>query len=225
MVGFENFDASRIDSLWKFCRGDTAISEFENWLYALEDLEAVVGTDCYLHMISIDFRNSKDVECFKLWIKGRLPKTAMCICHTIAEDQPVKLGTWEDGAFNVVERNAFGKFWVHRISCVVCGVQWLVACDELIYDEWVHRRDLGGEWPEVDTYRKLLQLLKRKGAYVGYMDPMNSIEIPHAIETLARETPNIKLSDLEKLLPVDSDVIKKHALDVISTGKVSIDVA
>ena len=107
-------------------------------------------------------------------------------------------------------------FWMHRVHCRVCATEWWLVEEGRIYDVWILFRGWANS-PKVDTYRGLLALAVEKGARVRYVDPYASIEIPSAIEELAKETPGIAVSELARLLLVPLEIIGFHA------GRVSQD--
>jgi len=49
------------DYLWYFIRGDTDVSEFEQWVYKTTELEERVDPETYLEIVSVDFSNTGDV--------------------------------------------------------------------------------------------------------------------------------------------------------------------
>ncbi len=107
--------------------------------------------------------------------------------------------------------------------CKNCKTQWTVAQDNNIYDVWIVVRSARDDTAKVNTYRGLLSQAVTFGAMVRYGDPMHSVELPWAIEELARETPGISVTELTALLPVDRDVVMHHARAVLSGTGVSID--
>ena len=44
------------ETLFRFLEGDICLSDFENWVYGSVELEALIGEDLYLELVSVDFR-------------------------------------------------------------------------------------------------------------------------------------------------------------------------
>lgn len=218
-----NLSPQAIDFCWRFVRGDVDAPSFESWLYDAKDLDRALGPDAYLDAISVDFADAKQVANFKHTLKEKLPQVADCACHLMPSKTILPHSVSTVTAFEFVEREVSSLRWLHRVACTHCQTVWLAAIDSRIYDVWIMARGASADMPEVKTYHGLLETAVKLGANVRYDDPMNSVEIPAAINILAQETPGIALSTIVALLPVDHSVTRHHALNAISENKVRID--
>ena len=212
-----------LDCFWRFARGDMEASEFENWLYSNEGTQLALGEDPYLNAISVDYRDGQRVADFRAELRKSLPHPADCECHTISDWGLVILGQWSPDNFEVVQRETSSPYWLHSLVCKECQTRWTVAEDSRIYDVWIVVRVASFDMAKVNSYSGLLSLAVSSGAMVRYDDPIHSIELPAAIEELAREKPGISLTELTGLLPVDREIVDHHARDVIAKSRVSID--
>jgi len=106
--------------------------------------------------------------------------------------------------------------------CKICGTHWYVAEEGRIYDVCIVTRSENADLQYLRSYRGLLAASRDSGATVHYDTPMVSWELPAAIKTLADETPNISLSDLTALLPIDRAVTRHHATYLIKKYKTRI---
>jgi hypothetical protein len=219
----ENLDSETLDHYWRFVRGDLMASSFESWLYSNPKLENMIGENAYLEAISVDFRNPKTVAVFKAKMRKWLPAPAECSCHRIPDRGFIDPCEWSSDWLDFVEREIDGLFWLNRAICKKCGTMWLIAVDTLIYDVLLLARNLEGAWPDVQSYRGLLNATRKTGNWFQYVDPMNSMELATAIERLAKETPGITLSELVELLPIDRDVARHHAVVVARNHGLRID--
>ncbi|MEO8530351.1 MAG: hypothetical protein ABI459_03955 [Deltaproteobacteria bacterium] len=215
-------DVAILSALWRFVRGDTPADQFENWVYVSSNLEAALGSETYLDIISVDYTHPQRVADLKAQLDKALVPPNPCLCHTVRSGGCVRFGLWTVDDFDITENAVDGKWWLHRLSCRVCHTGWLVAADERIYDLWLAFREPITPPPDILTYRGLLAAARNTGECVGYVDPLHSWEIPAAIQDLARETPGIALSEIVDLLPIDRHVAHKHAVKVMAEHGVNI---
>ena len=211
-----------LEKCWAFVRGDIDVSEFENWLYFESIAELALGTDAFLDAVSTDFGNPKRVNDLRHRLSEWLPAPAACHCHQFPNGQLTTMGSTSPDTFDDTDVRIDPLYWMRRVQCRVCGTQWWLVEECRIYDVWMLYRGWSNR-PEVDTYRKLLALAVEKGAGVRYVNPYGSIEIPAAIEDLAKETPGIAVNELRRLIQVPVEVIRFHAGRVAQDVGVNID--
>ena len=211
-----------LEKCWAFVRGDMDISGFENWLYFDNIAELALGPDVFLDAVSTDFGNSKRVNDLRHRLSEILPAPAACQCHTIPSGRLSTMGSASPDTFTHSDGRTALFYWMHRVQCRVCATEWWLVEGGRIYDVWILFRGWANR-PKVNTYRGLLALAVEKGARVRYVDPYVSIEIPAAIEDLAKETPGIAVSELARLLLVPLDIIRFHAARVSQDFGLNID--
>lgn len=203
-----------LDRFWRFVRGDMETRIFESWLYSSDEIEKALGAEEFLDTISVDFRDAKQVAEFKAYLRQNLSKAAGCDCYSLPDKGSVRLGEWPSDRFEVIEREIDGIWWLHRLKCKKCRTIWHVAAEERIYDVWLLQRGPIPSQTQLRTFRDLLMAAKASGAIVRYAEPTVSWEIPAAIQELAEETPGIACSEIERLLPVDAEIVRQHARQV-----------
>jgi hypothetical protein len=211
------------DEVWRFMRDDLIPDAFEAWLYAGDEAEKTLGERGFLEAISINYSNPRQVADFKAYLRRILRPPFDCDCHLQPDVGSVMLGRWSSQRLEAVEREIGAIWWLHRMKCTVCGTIWKIAAEERIYDVWLLWRDSFPWPPEILTYHGLLMAAKDSGASVYYLDPGESIEIPAAIQSLAEETPGLACSTIAALLPVDEEIVRRHARDVALRHKLQID--
>jgi len=160
---------------------------------------------------------------------------AACFCRELQDLCDVGMGH-EDDAFRTLDKRAdFGEgcWWLSLFSCSNCGQDWLVACEQRVYDVWFLKRTSDevaeqivelNRWPDVfHSYAELLKLALERGHRVCYLDPADSIELFGAIEDLAKAKPNISLLELCQLLPIDLGTARKISKKVVVKTGARID--
>ena len=209
-MSYSDLSPNQLTSFWMYVRGDSSDEKFEEWLYKDAEIEEVLGSHDYLEAISVDFRQSQNIADFKAMLAKALPSLAPCSCHTKPNYSFVTLGDWSTNDFELAEREIDGLFWLHRLVCKTCGTNWMVAEEGVIYDVRLIFRGIEANVSAVSTYHGLLKAAANTGAFFGYADPMNSIEIPIAIKSLIEETPNIPIDEIIAILPVPKLVVEHH---------------
>ncbi len=209
-------DPETLDAFWRFARGDTEAGDFEAWLYAGEDLETVLGQNAYLDAISVDFHDAKRIAEFRGQLHERLPSPYACDCHTIADfgshvDYVIG-GSTVDEVFDCTRTDLYD--WLYRLTCVTCSTRWIAAHDEDLTIVMV--RD-----PAADTKKVPSPYIVVRLAIETDHSLLPSLLQP-AIEELAREMPGISLTDLQRHLPTDQEVLRQQALEVVARTGLSI---
>jgi hypothetical protein len=160
---------------------------------------------------------------------------AACICNELQDLCDIGMGH-EDNAFRTLDKRAdFGEecWWLSLFSCSNCGQDWLVACEQRVYDVWFLKRTRAEiakqivelrQWPSVfRSYAELLRLALERGHSVCYLDPADSIELSGAVEDLAKAKPGITISELYALLPIDLSTTRHIARKVCRQTGVVVD--
>jgi hypothetical protein len=222
VMTMKNLGPGLVAVFWRFVRGDMDAEAFEDVLHASDKIASEMGSEDHLHAISVDFRDARQVQYLREYLRGRLPSPADCKCHAIPNRGSVHLGQWPSSAFDTIEREVEGLWWFDRMRCRACGTVWWVAREERIYDVWIVSRDKTEAQLHIGTYRALLEAARASGAFVRYADPYEAVSIPAVIEELALERPGIACSEIVKLLPVEPEVVKWHARRVASLTEVDI---
>ena len=112
--------------------------------------------------------------------------------------------------FDHLEGGIANLFGMHLAQCRVCATEWRVVEAGRIHDVWILFRGWANR-PVVDTGRGLLALAVEMGTRVRDVDRQVSMEIPAAIENLAKETPGIAVGELAWLPLIPPDVLRFHA--------------
>ena len=227
-----------IEKLWAFVRGDTAIHEFENWVYNESSLEALLGSEFYLELISTDFKDPNETYETSSKIKeflGNFPKN--CECITIANIDISALGSEREllifNSLEEIKSHGDPYWWLSLCRCKICHQNWLVAQETRHYDENCYKRLNQGiaeeilhtnNWPPYfKKYEELLLLCKTTGRKVMYVDPINSIELFYTISDLAKENPNIKILRIMELLNLDAETASILCKKIVQKENVLID--
>ncbi|MDP9119012.1 MAG: hypothetical protein M3M93_01875 [Actinomycetota bacterium] len=236
--------------LWKFIRGDEPTHAFERWVYQDKELEAELGGDLYLEVISTDFRDPEGAEGLRKRLGSfarSLPGPA-CLCIRLRDLDIVDMGffpapapafeqdrEWShEDVFRTLERvHVRGDpwWWLWAARCSSCGQAWLVGQEERHNDIFCLRRMEEGElraieadsrWPrDFDSYERLLQLGHDAGRSVRFVDPLDS-SLRYRVEDLALARPGIKVSEIAELLSLDLALAVELARRVMSTSGVAI---
>lgn len=134
-----------IANLWKFIRGDTATEEFEQWVYASDDLKRWLGNDLYLWCLGIKYHDPRRVWEFKqelqMVVDGLAPRD--CKCLTWNDHQKIQLGLGEDW-LTIRDRFVFLRKrtpWLSLMQCPTCGAIWYTALDTDGDDYFLRRLD------------------------------------------------------------------------------------
>lgn len=139
-----------------------------------------------------------------------------CICSDLPDDTHINMGCEKfDWPFiatveNVKDRGGH-PCWLHSARCRVCGQDWLIASDELIYDvyhvlkiapEQAHRIECRNEWPvQFQTYEELLSRGTKLGIQCIFFDEIAG-SLVWCVEELRRERPEITDREIARLLGI-----------------------
>jgi hypothetical protein len=221
-----SFRDSFLADLWRFLRGDGAVAEFEQWIYAhSEELESRVGKQLALEILASNFRSREAVAGVKQLLRDYAERESQldCRCITLPTVAVIDMGEESEPVLATIEeRRARGEpfWWLWCGECTRCGQWWLVAQEERQNDVFCLRRLADGEstalvghnlWPpDFDSYEALLRLGLDAGKGVRFAEPEGANSLRWTIADLAKARPGIRVSELAKLLNLDIDTA--HAL-------------
>lgn len=234
--------------LWRFVRGDESVRALERWAYAEPTLEARLGADLYLELISTDFRDSEAVWSLRERLGSYLRSLpgSGCCCIRLRDLETVDMGLFRAPApafepdrewshedvmdtLEEVRRRGEPYWWLWAARCTACGQAWLVGSEERQNDLFCLRRldeaelravEEQGRWPEdFDSYERLLQIGREAGRSVRFVDPLAS-SLGDTMADLARARPGIKVSELAGLLSIDIDL----AVELARRAETQVDV-
>ena len=228
---------SRIESIWRFIRGDMKVQEFEQWVYSENTLEKMLGKTLYLETISVNYSDKDALRKIKKLLSEYARQTSplQCKCIQLSDIAVVATGEESKAVFQHMEEIAKRGdpfWWLSLEHCRECNQWWLVASEERHNDVYCLRRldsQTADEilnknsWPDCfDRYETLLRLGQHTGISVRFVDPMDS-SLAWTIADLAKERPGIAISEIAKLLSLDMDVAKHLARKAVKNEGIQID--
>ena len=220
---FDNRTMSLRDSfladLWQFLRGDRAVAEFEQWIYAhSNELESRIGKQLALEVLASDFRSSAAVAGVKQLLREYAERESEleCRCITLPTLAVIDMGEESEPVLETIEeRRSRGEpfWWLWCGECTRCGQWWLVGQEERQNDVFCLRRLNGDDvtglvetnvWPpDFDSYEALLRLGFDAGKRVQFADPEEANSLRWTIADLAKARPGIRVSELAELLNLE----------------------
>ena len=236
--------------LWEFVRGDLAASEFECWLQADPNIEGDLGSELYMEALSADLSDKDQLWSIRnaLARHARSRPGPSCFCIRLRDVEVVDMGHYRaptpafeddrewsgdvifDTRVRVKDRGA-RYWWLYAARCRECSQGWLVVCEARINDVMCMRRLEAGEldaivdedrWPaEFESFECLLQMGHRAGRSVRWVDPMDS-DLGETVTEIARAQPGVAVSEIAKLLSIESKVARKLARRAVKRSKVKI---
>jgi hypothetical protein len=225
-----------LETIWRFLRGDLPVAEFEQWVYDEKTLEATLGPDLHLDLISASFRSKESIFQIKAMLREFAAKRdqSTCRCIRTGNSDVVDMGEHEE-LFNSLEEIAVRGdpyWWLSAYRCRHCATTWLVAQEERQNDIFCfHRLSPSeaamlskGSWPTYfDQYETLLQIGLAAGKSVRFLDPINDSSLKDTIVDLARQRPDIRVSELATLLNLDAQTAITLAQQAKGEDKVKIE--
>ena len=128
-------------------------------------------------------------------------------------------------------------WWLYLSKCKICNEYWLIAQEERIIDSFcLNRLNLkqandiieNDIWPNIfDKYENLLKIGVENNIRWHFLDPLNDSPLGYTIEELAIERPFIKISELSKLLNINTEIVLLLSNRVIENNasvKITFDV-
>ncbi|RLB48199.1 MAG: hypothetical protein DRJ42_23760 [Deltaproteobacteria bacterium] len=226
-----------LDTLWRFLRGDMTTSEFEGWTYETPALEALLGPDLYLAVVSTFFSNPEEVDKTRDILErfAREQTDMRCECITLRSLDVVDMGHHEH-IFKTLDKLASRGpqyWWLSIEVCRECTQPWLIASEERQNDVFCMRRLSteehalfleSGTWPsDFDSYGRLLEIGREAGRSVRWVAPLEAGSVRETIADLAKERPGIGLSELCSLLNLDAQTITTIVEDISDDRNIRVD--
>lgn len=215
--------------LWAFARGDIEPQAFESWFFEQEGIEAELGEELNLNLLSADYRDERDaVPQLRKRLALHLEPIRRCECPKVKDMSAIPMG----GDFHfervfepLVTKLEFGKakWWLYISSCSICQTHWLVAQDDLIYDDFFMRRissdevdeAMAGRWPETfKTHESVLSFGRTVSRPPVFFDRY-AASLIWTVEDLREERPEIVASEIGYLLGLSEN----HAAELVSKAK------
>lgn len=213
-------------ALWHFIRGDMPLTNFTAWLYAHEEIEAFLGPDFYLDVVSTDFENEQAVadlkETLAEYLDSHYPMACSCIKY--ADLSIIKMGDDERltiffSTVNIVKRFGDPCWWLAFFNCAACHQNWLIAQESRINDIYILQRisvtetnliQEQNEWPlSFRTYKELLKIGKEHGVGFRFFEPLSSPSLCYTIDEIVKEDKNIQPEEISQLMNLDIEDAKR----------------
>jgi hypothetical protein len=189
-----------IVTLWTLLRGDLEARDFERWACESQSLEEVLGPALYMDVISADYRDPVAIGAVRDQLERylrALPDHA-CECVTVADAGVVDMGAHEALFASLEEVATRGDpfWWLWAAQCRQCGQGWLVGSEERQNDVYCMRRlsptalaaAVRGQWPpDFDRYESLLEIGRRAGRSVRFIEPLARSSLRATMADLARD--------------------------------------
>jgi len=211
-------DSAVETTLWRFARGDMPSAEFETWLYTHDGLEAELGEQLYLDLVSLDYRDKHELFALRERLAAELRPSMKCECVTLPDLAEVPMGG-EDldvrvfATLHRVREHGDPQWWLYLARCDACGQNWLVAQEERIFDAYFLKRlsaaeadqiVAGGHWPdEFTTYERVLTVGHAFSNPYLSGDPL-AASLVWTVEDLRKERPEITSDEIARLIGVTS---------------------
>ena len=130
--------------------------------------------------------------------------------------------------FRTIRKRGEQYWWLDIRKCKICEQNWLVAqeertndifCLNRLNDKQVNDIIKNNVWPVVfDRYETLLEIAKKNNLCCIFFDPINDSSTRETIEDLALERPYIKISELSKLLNINTETIIYLSNEIIKNN-------
>ena len=191
-------------------------AEFEAWLYTHDELEAELGEQLYLDLVSLDYRDKHALFALRESLASDLRPSLRCECITLSDVAVVPMGGEGRDArvFATLHRvceHGGAQWWLYLSTCDACGQNWLVAQEERIFDDYFLKR-LGateagqivveGRWPvEFRTYERVLTVGHALSHPCRFVDPL-AASLVWTVQDLRKERPEITSDEIARLIGV-----------------------
>lgn len=217
---------NQASKFWKFARGETEPKMFESWLFDQTGLEAALGDELYLELLSADYRDERNtVPELRRKIMLFLEPSRRCECPKIRDLSAVPMGAdfyFEKVFETLVKDVEFGeeKWWLYISTCSVCQTHWLIAQDDRIYDDFFMKRisaeeldaARAGKWPATfSTYENVLASGRKASNPPRFFEKF-AASLIWTVQDLRRDRPEIGPQEIAYLLGLSGD----HAAKLLS---------
>ncbi|MEZ5709456.1 MAG: hypothetical protein R3E02_08740 [Blastomonas sp.] len=217
---------NQASKFWEFARGETDPKRFESWLFEQTGLEAALGDELYLELLSADYRDERDkVPELRRKIMYFLEPIRECECPKIKDLSAVPMGAdfYFEKVFETLAKDVeFGeeKWWLYISTCSVCQTHWLIAQDDRIYDDFFMKRisaeeleaAKAGRWPATfSTYENVLASGRKASNPPRFFEKF-AASLIWTVQDLCRERPEIGSQEIAYLLGLSDD----HAAKLLS---------
>jgi len=119
--------------LWRFVYDNIAASNFEKWVYAAKELDALLDPDIYLHLLEANYQDRLQVHELKnaleAWLITFYPLACECLKWKDYQVIPLGFETRPDifmEKFTLLKRQTP---WIDLVSCKACAQIWYLATD------------------------------------------------------------------------------------------------
>jgi hypothetical protein len=140
-----------------------------------------------------------------------------CCCPDLGDFAVVGMGDPEGlderifATLDRVQEHGGGQWWLYAAKCNTCGVNWMIAQDERIHDNFYFKRldakameevvELS-RWPDdFLRYEQILRLGRQSGKTAHFFDSQ-SPALVQTVDDLRRERPEISLEDIAYALDI-----------------------
>jgi hypothetical protein len=132
------------EKLLQFIVSQLATAEFEKWVYDTPELEVLFGSDLYLEVISLDYRNERAVR----FLKGSLRRYYTnyfpnCECVVCRNAMEISIPHNLEKNFDYLRKQTP---WLDLARCVHCKTHWYMGYDT--YNGSLHMHRLTNEEAE-----------------------------------------------------------------------------
>ena len=225
-----------LENIWKFIRSDSAVDEFEEWVYSDITLENAFGKSLYLNIISTDYTSKEAVFKIKQLLKEFVSSSFIqkCHCFELSDIAVIDMGEDSEKVFKTLSkvREKGGDYWWLSVCrCFVCNQIWLVAAEERQNDLYCLKRMdestlsniiTNNQWPTIfNKYETLLRIGFEAGRSVRFIEPHES-SLQWTITNLAKDRPGIHVSEIAQLLNLNLELATSLSIRAKNNDNVQI---
>lgn len=144
-----------------------------------------------------------------------------CFCQDLGEKNIIWMGFESiEKMKNWVDIAEYWKpfWWINLRKCTKCNTYWLVAQEECIHDNFhiikinedvANRIIKEKQWPSYfKKYNILLAEAVKARKVANFYKPLESPSIDYVVKIIIDEEPNIKISEIAKLINLDFENTK-----------------
>lgn len=138
-----------IEKLWQFVRGDTAVNDFETWLYQTPDLELEMPADLYFDALNFNYKGSElkfIQDKLRTWLESSFTYNCSCLQFKNLDEFIIssethlahKLLSCDYFAIKCQQIRARTP-WLEIAKCLSCDTYWYVGIDTINDDFLINR--------------------------------------------------------------------------------------